>query len=149
MVTKKQLLYELMCAAMQGGVPVKDFVLDDPINLMDLEPTISAMTSVGGIQTELFYGQTGDDMTLWLAYGEKCLDVAAANAAIEAYEKTPLGQKLYAENEVSDESDNLFLSYSFPHGSEEENIDALGVIFSLFSDSASAEKLLALMRCFA
>lgn len=148
MVTKKQLLFELMSAALNAGVTVKDFVIDDPID-MGLEPTIAAKTMVGNIRTELLYGQVGDGMTLWLAHGVKCLDVAAANAAIEAYEETPLGQKFCVENEVSNEQDNLFLSCSFPGGREVENIAALREIFLLFSDPASAEKLSALMRCFA
>lgn len=148
MVTERKLLYELMCAATHGGVPVKDFVLDDPIG-MESEPTIAAKTMVGGIRTELFYGQVGDDMTLWLAHGGKCLDVAAANAAMEAYEETPLGQKFCVENEVNSEEDNLFLSYSFPRGSEDENIAALQEIFSMLSGPASSEKLSVLMRCFA
>ena len=137
-----------MCAATHGGVPVKDFVLNDPVG-MESEPTIAAKTMIGGIRTELFYGQVGDDMTLWLAHGGKCLDVAAANAAIEEYAETPLGQKFCVENEVNSEEDNLFLSYSFPRGSEDENIAALQEIFALFADLASAATLSALMRCFA
>ena len=148
MVTKEQLLYELMCAAIHGGVSVKDFVLNDPAG-MEWEPTIAAKAMVCGLKTELLYGQVGDGMTLWLAHGVKCLDVAAANAAIEAYEETPLGQKFCVENEVSNEQDNLFLSYSFPRGSEDEDIAALQEIFSMIADPASSEKLTALMRYFA
>ena len=65
MVTKKQLLFELMSAALNAGVTVKDFVIDDPID-MGLEPTIAAKTMVGNIRTELLYGQVGDGMTLYL-----------------------------------------------------------------------------------
>ncbi len=148
MVTKEQLLYELMRAAMQGGVPVKDFVLNDPVD-MEWEPTISAKAIVCGMKAELLYGQVGDEMTLWLSRGVKCLDVEAANAAIEAYEATPLGQKFYVENEVNGEEDSLLLSCSFPHGSEEKNIAALQEIFSMLSDPASSERLSALMRYFA
>lgn len=147
MVTKRRLLYELMRAAVQGEVSVKDFILEDPID-MGSEPTVAASAMVCGVKTRLLYGQVGDDMTLWLSHGSECLDVAAANAAIEAYEETPLGQKLCVENEVGSNADNLFLSYSFPRGSEDEDVVALQAVFSLFSDPASAEKLSALMRYF-
>lgn len=148
MRTNRQLLYELMCAATHEDVTVKDFVLGDPVGIEE-EPTISAKTKVCGIRTELLYGQVGDEMTLRLAHGVKCSDVAAANEAIEAYEATPLGQKFCVENEVNGEEDSLLLSYSFPCGSEEEDIAALQEIFALFSDPVSEEKLSALMRCFA
>ena len=148
MGTKKQLLYELMCAATHEGVSVRDFVLEDP-TAVELEPTIAATTVVCGVKAELFYGQAGDERMLWLARGVKCLDLVAAKAAIEAYEEMPLGQKFSVENEVGGDEDGLLLADSFPNGSEEENIAALQGIFSLFTDPASEEKLSAPLQCFA
>lgn len=148
MVTKKRLSKELMRAALNEEIEVRELESDDPIGI-DLEPTIAARTTVCGVATELLYCQVGGDMTLWLSRGVACSDVAAANAAIGEYEETPLGQKLCVENEVGNERDSLLLSYSFPRGSEEEDIASLKKIFSLFSDPASSEKLSVLMRCFA
>ena len=147
MVIKKQLLFELMKAALNEDVTVKDFVLE-PAGVGS-ETAVAAKSVVCGVKTKLLYGQAGDNMTLWLAHGAKCSDGAAANAAVGEYAETPLGQKFCAQGEVNGEEGGLLLSYSFPCGSEDENIAALQEIFALFSDPVSAEKLSVLMRCFA
>ena len=76
-----------------------------------------------------------------------CNDVVAANLAMNAYERSEIGQVLEIENEV-DEGDILLLTATFAGASDDEAVDKLADVLWYIVDEEKGKPFFELLKYF-
>ena len=132
-----------LLAASAAGPPLAQITAEDFFGITD-EATVSTAIELGGKRLELWYGQTGECLTLWLGAGERRVGAADVRAALRRFQKTELGGLLMTESLLDG---SLLFVYTFPM-EEGKIVERLRRVFTLAQDAVSGKEFVSLLDCF-